>query len=318
VDQFRISATGSSPNYLPEYVSRAFGFFEAEDIAVASWVPSPWTGVLDDIDAGSAEAALGGLWVPAMYYGHVRNYLAFAQLNARFPMGLVTRNPVPHPGDWHFLEGKVVLVPGSGGVAPYQFLAGVLREAGVDISRIRFVHDLSGPMLSAMFQGGTGDALLVDGLSAATLLSKGIGQAVLHMDELCGPMPNSVYYAPPALLERSDGIASRFARALQRGMDWLATHPTTDLDGLFRERWPQADPVVLTAVVDGFRRNGVWSGTVLVDPAAYSRWHDILADGGLIPTPVAYTDVIDPRPAQQALLSARPAAELTNSAPGHS
>lgn len=311
MDQFRISATGSGPNYLPEYVSRELGFFEDEDIAVTSWVPNPWTGVLDDIDTGTAEAALGGLWVPAMYSGRVRDYVVFAQLNARFPMALVTRGPVPQPLDWHFLEGKVVLVPGSGGVAPYQFLAGVLREAGVDLPRVTFVHDLSAAMLSAIFQGGTGDALLVDGLRAASLLSAGIGESAIRMDEVCGPMPNSVYYAPPTLLERSDQLAWRFVRALQRGMDWLEVHPATDIEGLLRERWPHADSGVLTTVVEGFRSSGVWSGTVLVDPGAYTRWHDILVKGGLIPTPVAYIDVIDPRPAQEALQPKDPAAVLT-------
>lgn len=316
MDQFRISATGSGPNYLPEYVSRELGFFDAEDIAVTSWVPTPWPGVLDDIDAGAAEAALGGLWVPAMYYGRVRDYVAFAQLNARFPMALVTRGRAPQPLDWHVLEDKVVLVPGSGGAAPYQFLAGVLREAGVDASRVTFVHDLSAPMLSAMFRGGTGDVLLVDGLSAAALLSQGVGQSAIRMDEVCGPMPNSVYYAPRSLLERSDQLAWRFARALQRGMDWLETHPATDIQDLLREHWPRVDLGVLTNVVEGFRCSGVWTGTVLIDPGAYTRWHDILMKGGLIPTPVAYADIIDPRPAQEALLSSRPEAELTSL--GHS
>lgn len=123
-------------------------------------------------------------------------------------------------------------------------------------------------------------------------------------------MPNSVYYAPATLLERDDRVVWRFARALQRGMDWLEQHPATDLDGLFRERWPHVAPELLVTLVEGFRKSGLWAGTVRVDEAAYKRWHDMLVEGGLISTPVAYADVIDSRPAGEALRSTRTAAEL--------
>src|SRR5262249_26814966 len=128
--------------------------------------------VLDDINSGAAEAALGGIWVPAMYHGRVRNYVVFAQLNARFPMALLTRT-APEPFAWQSLEGKVVLVPGAGGAAPYLFFAGLLRESGIDVAGIRFVHDLSGDMLASLFAGGMGDALVIDMMTASILVQRG-------------------------------------------------------------------------------------------------------------------------------------------------
>jgi NitT/TauT family transport system substrate-binding protein len=298
MDHFRISATGSSANYLPEYVARELGFMADEGIEVDSWVPNPWTGVLEDIDSGAAEAALGGIWVPAMLFNRGRNYVVFAQLNSRFPMALLGREAFD-PFDWHLLEDKVVLVPGSGGVAPFQFLAGLLREHGIRLPSITFVHDLSGELLARMFAGGTGDFLLLDELTATSLARRGVGHVAAHLAEAGGPMPNSVYYAQPALLEREDQLAWRFTKALRRGMLWLAEHPARDLEDMLRRRWLDVELEVAVEVVDGFRRGGVWSG-VRVEPTAYVRWHDMLVAGGLITERVSYSALIDSRPADAA------------------
>ncbi|MBV9131405.1 MAG: ABC transporter substrate-binding protein [Chloroflexi bacterium] len=300
-DHFRISATGSSANYLPEYVARELGFMADEGIEVDSWVPNPWTGVLQDIDSSAAEAALGGIWVPAMLFNRVHNYRVFAQLNARFPMALLGRE-VLQPFDWHLLEEKVVLVPGSGGVAPFQFLAGLLREHGIRLPSITFVHDLSGDLLARMFDGGTGDFLLLDELTATSLARRGVGHVVAHLAETGGPMPNSVYYAPSTLLEREDRLAWRFTNALRRAMAWLADHPARDLEDLLHRRWPDVELDIAVEVVDGFRRSGVWTG-VLVQPTAYMRWQNMLIAGGVIAAPVSYSALVDTRPAEAAQTS---------------
>ena len=71
----------------------------------------PWTGVLDDLDSGAADLALGGLWVPGMYAGTTRELTVVCQLNHAFPMTIVA------PGRSRRLtladlRGKVVLAPG--------------------------------------------------------------------------------------------------------------------------------------------------------------------------------------------------------------
>ena len=69
MQHFKISATGHSVNYLPEYVASWQGFFAAEGLAVSADVPNPWDLVLADLASGKANAALGGIWVPAMHFG---------------------------------------------------------------------------------------------------------------------------------------------------------------------------------------------------------------------------------------------------------
>ena len=98
-----VSATAHGANYLPEYLAREHGIFASHSLDVPYRPRNPWDGVMHDLADGSADVALGGLWVPAMYAGNGRNFVAVAQLNDRFPMAIVTREPArtSHcPGCW--------------------------------------------------------------------------------------------------------------------------------------------------------------------------------------------------------------------------
>lgn len=298
MDRFHISATSHWPNYLPEYVARDHGYFADEGLDFARVAPTDWTQVLDDLDGGAAEAVLGGIWVPSMYHGRGRDYVAFAQLNATNPKAIVTRQPVDGLA-WSDLVGKTVLAPGAGGTAPYTHTAGLMRRAGVDPASVHFVRDLSAGMLTELFVGGMGDAIVLDRVGAALLAAQGNGHIALRIDEVGGPMPNSVYYANRRLLQRADQPAHRFCRALQRAMDWLVEHPAAEVADLLRREWPTLDQRVLIEVVDDFRTSGLWS-SVLIDEAAFTTWQEILADEHLIDKPIAYDSLVDSAPGRAA------------------
>src|SRR3984893_2327014 len=194
MESLRISATAHWINYLPEYLAALSGAFERLRLQEVARVCNTWTVVLDELADGSADLALGGIWGPAMYAGMARNLITTGQLNARFPMALVTRMPV-EGFDWTWMKGHTVLVPGAGGTAPYEFTAGLMREAGGDPAGTRFVRDLSSDMLQELFECGLGDAIVTDLLTGTTLARKGVGTIACRLADVGGPMPNSVYYA---------------------------------------------------------------------------------------------------------------------------
>ena len=189
----RITATGHGLNYLPEYWAHATGGFARRNLSVTAQARDPWTGVLSDLADGTADVALGGLWVPAMYAGKTRDLVAVGQLNARFPMVVLTRQ-AELGFDWGWMKGRTVLAPGAGGSAPYEFTAGLMRETGAVPSDTRFVRDLSTDMLVELFEHGLGDGLIADLLTGTRLEKAGIGYIACRLAEVGGPMPNSVYY----------------------------------------------------------------------------------------------------------------------------
>ncbi len=281
MESLNISATANGLNYLPEYVADVGGIFAAHGLSVTATACDPWTGVLDDLDSGAADLALGGLWVPGMYAGMDRRVTVVGQLNHRFPMTIVARHAAGPVGlDW--LAGRVVLAPGAGGSAPFEFTAGLIREAGLDPAATRWVRDLSTAMLIELYRGGLGDAIILDLLSAKELVAAGEGTIVFSHLDAGGVMPNSVYYCRT---DRADELADRIARfveAIAVSMERITSGAATaDIDTVLAARWPDRNPALLRQAVDEMARGGVWDTTV-IDAGASGRWMRILADAGLI------------------------------------
>lgn len=281
MDQLTVTATANGLNYLPEYVADVGGLFAAAGLEVTATARDPWTGVLDDLESGAADVALGGLWVPGMYAGTDREVTVVGQLNHAFPMTIVARDAVGPVGlDW--LAGKVALAPGAGGSAPYEFTAGLIREAGLDPAATRWVRDLSTAMMIELYRGGLGDAIVLDLLSASELVAAGHGTIVFsHLDQ-GGVMPNSVYYVRTDRVDELADKVERFVGAVEQGMQKITSGDAdSEIATVLAARWPEKDPALLRSAVDQMAAGGVWDTTV-IDPEASDRWMRILVDGGLV------------------------------------
>ena len=259
---------------------------------VSAVARDPWTGVLDDITDGTADLALGGLWVPAMYAGGDRKLSVVAQLNHQFPMGIVTREPV-EGFDLSWLAGKVALAPGAGGSAPFEFTAGLIRESGNDPRDTRWVRDLSTAMLVELYQQGLGDAIIADLTTAHELQAAGRGTIVFRHLDSGGIMPNSVYYTRTDLLEPLADRITRFTAVIQQAMDALPTADPAVIDRILLDKWQTKDLAVLRAAVGEMLPSAVWD-TVVVDRAASDRWMGILEDAGLVATAPTYEQLMAP------------------------
>lgn len=294
MQDFRVSATGHSLNYLPEYVATWQGFFAEEKLNVSAVVPSPWDLVLADIRSGAAQAALGGIWVPSMYFGRANRYTPFAQIAARAPLAIVGREKA-EDFDWAAMPGKVVSMKGSNGASVGLFIKLVLREHGIDPKQVDFVQDLDGKMLSQLFVGGMGNYLVIDYPSALTLEAAGGGYIVAPLAIMGCNIPWSVYYAEGESDDARLDTQTRFSRALGRGMEWIHAHEAAEFRDFLAKTFPRFNPDLLVQLTDTYRANGMWTSP-RIDRQAYDRWQQGISNGHLIEAPIAYETLIDPRP----------------------
>lgn len=284
MERFLVSATGHSLNYLPHYIARDQGFFAEEGLEVSEIVPRPWDLVLDHIRDGTAEAALGGIWVPSMFHGRGRRLTPFAQVSNRAPLALVGRQSGAPGFDAGALVGRTVLMKGSNGASVGIYLKMMLREAGIEPGDVRYIQDLDAGILQDCFAGGMGDYLLIDlpGALAFQAAGKGHVSAIFAVDG--GDIPWSVYYTET--LDRNDTRLMRFARALGRGMDWVNARDAASFDAFLVKTFPQIDPAISVQVVDLYREQNMWT-TPRIGLASYARWQQGIAaahlTGGAIP-----------------------------------
>jgi NitT/TauT family transport system substrate-binding protein len=284
-----ISATAHGINYLPEYFAARTGLFADRDLEVHARPRDPWTGVLDDLVDGSADVALGGIWVPAMFAGHGRELITVGQLNARFPMAVVTREPV-ESFDWSWMTGRTVLVPGVGGTAPYEFTAGLMREGGVDPGGVKFVRDLSTALLRELYENGLGDAMVADPMTATELKLGGHGFMSCHLADVGGVMPNSVYYV---LRERLEELREHIS-ALLGGVEEAMTALTNgaDAETVCAAEWPEGPADALAEAAAYLTGNGTWPG-VRIEREGCERWFTILRSRGLAGPKATYDELVD-------------------------
>ena len=294
---FHVAATGHSLNYLPHYVAVRQGFFETEGLRVTVSVPRPWDLVLEELRRGTAQAALGGIWVPSMYLGRGTRFTPFAQIAARAPLAVVGRER-PEEFSWDKLPGKVALMKGSNGASVGLFFKLCLREHGIDPGLLGYVQDLDGAMLTELFQGGMGDYLIIDYPNALRMEAESRGHIVQPLAVTGGNVPWSVYYALGESSPERQEIQTRFARALYQGMKWIrAKDPETYADFL-AETFPSLPMSIVLSVTRTYIAHGMWS-TPRIDPDGYRRWQEGVTAGHLTLAPIPYEQLIDPLPTQQ-------------------
>lgn len=302
MQKFHVTATGHSLNYLPEYMAGRLGLFASQGLEVTADVPRPWDLVLHELRQGEADAALGGVWVPSMYRDRVHRYTAFAQVANRAPLAIVGRGASAKCGfDFADLRGRTVLMKGSNGASVGLFLKTLLREKSIDPRDVNYIQDLDGAMLSELFVGGMGDYLLIDNLSARSLVARHDAVSVLFEAVVDGEdIPWSVYYGESdAVTDEVLDAQERFCFALQQAMNWIQAHDAEEFRDDLVAIFPNAPADVLVELTNVFRANRMWT-TPTVDRVGYNRWQRGIADGFLIPEPLPYEAIVDDGPASAA------------------
>lgn len=296
MDIYKISSTGLSINYMPQYIAEKLGYFSDLDLKIETTIPSPWIKVLKDIDSGSHHAVCGGIWVPSMYISHgVHDYSALAKISSRCHYKLVSREPMEN-FKWKDLENKTILIPCDGGASAYILLIGVLKDAGVDVSKIRFIHDFVESMIVECFSLGTmGDFVFATAVAADNISYEKKGYIVSEMATDGGAVPWSVYYSTVDVANDQKNLNGRFALGIQRGLKWINTHTGDDCREIISEKWPQMDMDTAIATIDRFIRNGMWSDSIEIGVKEYEDYARYQVDAGIIDKSLPYERIVDTR-----------------------
>ncbi|OAL35484.1 hypothetical protein AYO20_05334 [Fonsecaea nubica] len=300
MEPFRLTATGYNINYLPQYIADRHGFFIEQGLDVTTTIPTPWDGVLDALADGSADMALGGIWVPSMYRGRVQDYTVFAQIANRCPLALLRRTSCGTKFDLADVVGKTVLMKSIGGASVGLFFKMLLRENGVDPATVDFIQDLDGVMLGNLFQGGMGDFFVTDNLSARTMAAQNPNVSVAMEMVTQGEVPWSVYYRETATVTpRLRDMQRRFCLGLNKGIEWVLQRDANLFRDELADLFPKAPIDVAVEVVNSFRRSGMWT-TTTIPLGSFDRWQQGLVDARFVQKPLDYDSIVDDGPSREA------------------
>lgn len=293
-DLVRVTQSDAAVKFGALYMAKALGYFAAEGIDIVWDVDAGPGGswLVDNLVADKAEIALGGIWLPLTYRQlGLCDALPFAALCHRNPGVVLGRTPIADRFDWTMLYGKRVLLS-LAATSQWMYLEGVLKEAGIDMTRIKFVRDLHVRTMRSLWAAGYGDFFFTEPLAGEGLAESGETIA-FTLAEAAGPVPWSVLYAKAALFRRGDRLGQRFFAAIERAAAWLVQTDPDAVGAALSEFFPKASPPQIARAVKRFRQTGVWSGSMAIDRAASDRYQAMMVAYGLLDRPEPYPATAD-------------------------
>ena len=287
----RVTSSALHTNYAPCYLADTLGLYAANGLRVDASIPagpgSSWlsSNLLDD----KADFAMGGIWIPLAYRGRLAELPISALVCHRNPQVIMARQPVEGFG-WSDLYGRQMLLSMSS-TSQWMFLEGSMKRAGADPSKVRFLRDLDALTNIRLWRAGLGDFFLADPLTAEELEDEGY-HAAGTIGALCGPVPWSVYYTAPRVLERKDGMAALFVKSIGEALTWIHAHNDLEVAEAIGSYFPDKPAPLLARSIARLRADGTWREDTTIPEGPFNDYQRIIADFGLIEQPFPFGEVV--------------------------
>lgn len=290
--------------YAPMYVAIEEGYFADEGIdltlVTGFGADKTMTAVLTD------EADIGFMGSESTIYtyaGGTQDYVVnFAQLTQRAGNFLVSRQPIDQ-FSWDMLKGTTVLGGRAGGM-PEMVFEFILEKNGIDPrSDLTIDQSIDFGSTAAAFSGGQGDFSVEFEPHATSLEAKGDGYVVASLGEDSGYVPYTAFSAKKSYLEKNPELIQSFTNALQRGMDYVASHTPEEIAKTIQPQFKETDLETLTKIITRYYEQDTWKNNLVFEEDAFQLLQNILEQSGELPERVPYDKLVTTEFAQKAASS---------------
>lgn len=190
------------------------------------------------------------------------------------------------------LKGKEVLGGRAGGM-PEMVFEYVLKKNGIQPSEVKIDQGIDFGSTAAAFSGGKGAYTVEFEPSATALEQEGAGFVVSSVGVESGYVPYTAFSVKQSYLEEHKDLIQSFTNALQKGMDYVSSHSSSEIAKTIKPQFSETDPATLTAIVERYHAQDTWKNDLVFTQESFDLLLDILEDA----------DVITKRPPYEALVA---------------
>ncbi|MBB2183624.1 ABC transporter substrate-binding protein [Lachnospiraceae bacterium MD1] len=287
--------------YAPMYVAIEKGYFEEEglkvDLVNGLGADKTMTAVLSgDCDIGfmGAEATI------YVYNEGAEDYVVnFAQLTQRAGNFLVSRDN-NEEFDWNNLKGKTVIGGRPGGM-PQMVFEYILKKHGMDPKKdLTIIQNIDFGLTSQAFSSGEGDYTIEFEPAATALELEGVGKVVASLGVESGKVPYTTFAAKKSYIEKNPEIIQKFTNAIQKGLDFVATHSPKEIAEAIQPQFAETDREKLVMIVTRYYEQDTWKDNLIFEEESLTLLQDILEEAGELSKRVPYQEIITRKYAEEA------------------
>ena len=279
--------------YAPMYVAIEKGYFKEQGIDLERVTGFGADKTMTAVLSGEADIGFMGpeTTVYACNEGATDLVVNFAQLTQRAGNFLVSRTNEKN-FDWNSLRGKSVLGGRPGGM-PEMILEYILKQKGIDPNEeVEIVQNIDFGLTSGAFSGGQADYTVEFEPGATALEDEGVGYVVASMGVESGYVPYTAYSAKKSYIEKNPDIIKKFKKAIERGLEYVATHSSKDIAKVIAPQFAETDVDTICKIVDRYKSQDTWKRTTEFTEEAFDLLQDILISSGELKEKVPYSDLV--------------------------
>lgn len=286
--------------YAPMYVAIEEGYFSEEkidlELVTGYGADKTMTALL------TGEADIGFMGSEASIYTYLQGAqdyaVNFAQLTQRAGNFLVSRKPI-EDFKWDMLKGSYVLGGRKGGMPQMVF------EYILKMNRINPDTDLNidtsidfGSTAAAFAGAKEGEAGYADFTvefepHATSLEAQGEGYIVASLGTDSGYVPYTAFCARKSYFAEHQDILLGFTKALQKGMDYVASHSADEIATVIQKQFPETDLETITTIVSRYKNQDTWKSDLVFTEDSFKLLENILMEAGELEKYVPYEDLVD-------------------------
>ena len=277
-----LSEVTHSVFYAPQYVAIEKGFFAEQGLDVELINGGGADKVMTSVLTGEADIGFAGpeASIYVLNQGKEDAPVVFAQMTKRDGSFLVGRTDAPF--SWEDLRGKTIIGGRAGGV-PEMTLEYVMRQNGVVPQTDAAVDTtVQFNMMAGAFTGGNGDYVTLFEPTATEIERSGQGYILTSIGKESGEIPYTAYFAKASLLRDESDSVQRFTNAIAKALQYVHTHPASEIAEVIAPQFPDTSVETLTTVVQRYLDIDVWNTVPVMEQEALERLETVMETAGVL------------------------------------
>lgn len=280
--------------YAPLYLAINLGYMEEVDIEIELTNGGGSDVSMAALLSKSADIALLGpeTLVYVVKEGSKNHPMVFGQLTKRDGSFLMARTNQDN-FSWLNLAGTHVIGGREGGL-PAMTLEYVLNSKGLyDGQNITFDTSIQFDMITAAFEGGTGDYCTMFEPAASSYVSEGKGYYAASVGEEAGDVPFTCFMANSDFIANNPDKIKDFLTAINRAYTWMMTSPTNEVAKALLPSFEGTSIESIESAIKKYIEIDAWCSSPAMSQSSFNRLIAIIENAGVDVSGVKMSDVVD-------------------------